>query len=95
MEMLGGLFDEQHGVRSLAGTGILQLQSNMFATVEESLEMAGAILFIWSLLKLLEERYQELRIRFSSATTDSLVDSAAPISNTVTVRTFSSAQGAR
>ena len=36
----------------------------MIPTVEESLEMAGVIIFIWALLKYIAENYKEVRFRF-------------------------------
>jgi hypothetical protein len=59
MEMVGGRYAEVHGSQNLA--------YSMIATVEESLEMAGIIVFIHALLKYLGGNVQELRIRFSSA----------------------------
>lgn len=47
MELIGGGFFEAYGVDNLA--------YSMIATVEESLEMAGVILFIWTLLKYIVE----------------------------------------
>ena len=36
----------------------------MIVTIEESLEMAGLIIFIWALLKYIAENYKEVRFRF-------------------------------
>ena len=42
LEMIGGRFAELHGTRNL--------RWSVLATVEECLEMAGVIIFIWALL---------------------------------------------
>jgi len=39
---------------------------SMIVTVEESLEMAGLIVFIWALLKYLADNYKELQIIFDA-----------------------------
>jgi hypothetical protein len=44
-------------------------------TIEESLEMAGLIIFIWALLKYLAENFGEVRFRI-----ESMVDSDSGIS---------------
>jgi hypothetical protein len=37
---------------------------SMIATIEESLEMAGLIVFIWALLKYCADKYKEVLFRF-------------------------------
>lgn len=51
IEALGGWYAEAYGGN---------LVYSMIATFEESLEMAGSILFIWALLVFMEETYQEV-----------------------------------
>lgn len=53
-EMLGGQRAETHGFKNLT--------YQLFAHLEESLEMAGIILFIHSLLRYLGEEYSEIRL---------------------------------
>jgi hypothetical protein len=36
----------------------------MIATIEESLEMAGLVVFIWALLKYCNESLKEVRVMF-------------------------------
>jgi hypothetical protein len=55
-ELIGGWYTENVGTGNLAYT--------MIVTVEEGLEMAGAITFIWALLQYLSEYYKEVNIRF-------------------------------
>jgi hypothetical protein len=67
LELFGGRFDEKYGVNELmaAGeTGLIMIQYSALATVEESLEMAGIIFFIWSLLWYLANEDAELIVRF-------------------------------
>lgn len=55
-ELIGGYYYEKlHGN--------LNLPYIMLSTVEESLEMAGAIIFIWGLLTYIADNYKEVRIR--------------------------------
>lgn len=49
-ELIGGSYDELHGSNNLA--------YNMISTVEESLEMAGLILFIYGLLTYIADNYE-------------------------------------
>ncbi len=63
LELLGGLYAEQHGENNLF--------YNFIATVEESLEMAGLILFIRSLLAYLGESAGSLMLNFKNAHTPS------------------------
>ena len=42
----------------------------IMTTVEESMEMGGAIVFIWALLSYLSEFYGEVRLRFGDSTND-------------------------
>jgi hypothetical protein len=57
-EMLGGVNAETYGRNNLTYL--------MITTVEESLEMAGVIVFIYALLGFLEDSYAEVRMRFIS-----------------------------
>ena len=56
MELIGGRFAELHGADNWTFI--------MIATVEESLEMAGVIVFIHALLAYLADNYEEVRLRF-------------------------------
>ncbi len=53
-EMLGGRYDEFHGS--------LNMTYQLFVHVEEGLEMAGVILFIFTLLRYVEENYRHISI---------------------------------
>jgi hypothetical protein len=55
-ELIGGWFAELHGTANLTYATI--------TTVEESLEMAGVIIFIWALLVYIADNYKEVRFRF-------------------------------
>ena len=54
IEMLGGRQAELHSFENLT--------YQLFAHLEESLEMAGVILFIHALLRYLAEQYPEIRL---------------------------------
>jgi hypothetical protein len=56
MELVGGWYAESHGLNTLTYATI--------TTVEEGLEMAGAIVFIRALLVYLADTYAEVRFRF-------------------------------
>jgi hypothetical protein len=56
-ELIGGAYEELYGRKNLT--------YNMLATVEESLELAGLIIFIYALLAYLAANYGEVRLRFS------------------------------
>lgn len=58
VELLAGRHAELHGQQSFA--------YSMIVTVEESLEKAGLIVFIWALLKYCADRYGDVRFRFNS-----------------------------
>jgi hypothetical protein len=58
-EMIGGWYGESHG--------IYNLPYSMISTVEESLEMAGAIVFIRALLVYIAETYKEVQIRLNTS----------------------------
>jgi len=58
VELIGGQYAELHGFESFT--------YSMIATVEESLEMAGLILFIRALLKYCAESYKEVGFRFEA-----------------------------
>ena len=57
-ELVGGRYVEMYGDQNLT--------VSLIATVEEGLEMAGIIYFIWALLKYYADNYQEVRFRFDS-----------------------------
>ncbi|MBI4396090.1 MAG: hypothetical protein HY548_03275 [Elusimicrobia bacterium] len=56
MEMIDGLYASVHGDDNLP--------YNLLVAVEESLEMAGVLIFLHALLGCLQERCQALRVRF-------------------------------
>ena len=56
VELIGGRFAELHGDQNLT--------FSMIVTVEEGLEMAGVIVFIWALLVYIADGYKEVRFRF-------------------------------
>lgn len=55
-ELIGGYYAELHGLKNLA--------YNMLTSTEESLEMAGIILFIWGLLTYLANKYKDVQFCF-------------------------------
>ena len=57
-ELIGAYYAEICGTQNMA--------YSMIVTVEESLEMAGLILFIWALLKYVADNYKELQITFDA-----------------------------
>lgn len=57
VELVGGHHAELHGEQSFG--------YSMIVTVEESLEMAGLIVFIWALLNYCADRYGDVRFRFN------------------------------
>ena len=59
MELIGGRYADVHGMENLT--------YSMMATVEESLEMTGVIIFIYALLHYIADNYQEIRIQLVSA----------------------------
>jgi hypothetical protein len=59
VEVIGGRFAVLHGKRSL--------MFSVMRHIEESLEMAGVIVFIWALLKYLADTHREVRLRFDGA----------------------------
>lgn len=62
-ELIGGRYAELYGLGNLTYV--------MLATVEESLEMAGAIIFIWALLTYIADNYKEVRIRLDGVNGES------------------------
>ena len=56
LELVGGWYAESHGKENMT--------YSMIATIEESFEMVGLILFIRELLKYFEDKYKEVRCRF-------------------------------
>jgi len=55
IENIGGYYTELYGENNLT--------YSMIATLEESLEMAGVIVFIWSLLTYISEKYKEVQFQ--------------------------------
>jgi hypothetical protein len=62
-ELVGGVVFKLRGSRDL--------MYNMVATVEESLEMAGVILFLWALMSYLADNYGEIVFRFGPTSENS------------------------
>jgi hypothetical protein len=58
VELVGSRYAEFHGGENLT--------YNIIATVEESLEMAGVIVFIYALLKYIADNYEEVRFRLDT-----------------------------
>jgi hypothetical protein len=58
LELVGGRHAEQHGRSDATFAAI--------TTVEESLEMAGVIMFVFAMLRYIESRFGTVRIRFTS-----------------------------
>jgi hypothetical protein len=58
VELIGSRHAELHGYENW--------MYSMIATLEESLEMAGLIVFIWALLKYCANNYKEVRFRFGA-----------------------------
>ena len=58
IELIEGRFDEVHGDQNLV--------SGLTATVQESMEMGGVIVFIWALLEYLHDTYGSVRLDFGS-----------------------------
>ena len=58
-ELIGGRYAELHGSHNLS--------YNMISTVEESLEMAGVIIFIRALLQYIAGKHKEVRFQFDGA----------------------------
>jgi hypothetical protein len=45
--------------------GLLNPTSVVLATLEESLELAALVLFVWALLRYLEDKHGEVQVRFA------------------------------
>ena len=58
VELIGGRYVELHSAYGL--------KYSMIVTIEEGLEMAGLIVFIWALLKHCADDYKEVRFRFDA-----------------------------
>jgi len=58
VELAGGYYAELHGTENW--------NYNLLATLEESMEMGGQIIFIWALMRYLGDNYGELRLRFAA-----------------------------
>lgn len=65
-ELIGGRYVELHGSSNLT--------YSMIATVEESLEMAGVIIFIWGLLVYIADNHKEVRFRFDRVRGEVTID---------------------
>lgn len=59
LELIGGRYAERHGSQNLT--------YSMLSTVEESLEMAGVIVFIYALLDYMSDTFADVRFGFVSA----------------------------
>jgi hypothetical protein len=59
MELVGGSYASKYGLDNF--------NFNLLSTIEESLEMLGASLFIRTLLTYISDMYNGLRLRFNSA----------------------------
>lgn len=66
VELIGGRFAELHGIRNLT--------YSMIVTVEESLEMAGVIIFIWALLVYIADNCKEVRFQFGEIRGEVMVE---------------------
>lgn len=66
LELIGGRYVELHGSQNLT--------YSMIATVEESLEMAGVIIFIWALLVYIADNHKEVRFRFDGVRGEVTID---------------------
>jgi hypothetical protein len=65
-ELIGGYYAELHGLKNLA--------YNMLTSTEESLEMAGIILFIWGLLTYIADSYKEVQFCFDECHEEVMLD---------------------
>lgn len=63
VEILGGWYGGLHGMANLT--------YSLFATVEESMEIVGVIVFIHALLEYLAGHFQEVRLRLGDAEVES------------------------
>ncbi|MGV8893577.1 MAG: hypothetical protein ACOH2K_11685 [Burkholderiaceae bacterium] len=61
LELIGGRYAELHGTHNLT--------YNIFATIEESLELAGVIIFIWALLMYIASNFKEVQFRLDGVKT--------------------------
>lgn len=58
LELVGGRYAEMYGQE--------RMMYSMIVTVEEGLEMAGLIVFIWALLNHYADRYTDVQVRFGA-----------------------------
>jgi hypothetical protein len=58
IELIGGRYAELHGEENLT--------YSMITTIEESLEIAGLIFFIWALLKYCADHHKEVQLYFKN-----------------------------
>jgi hypothetical protein len=65
-ELIGGHFAKLHGIHNFA--------YSVLTTVEESLEMAGVIFFIWGLLVYLADNYKEVQFRLNEFRGEVILD---------------------
>ena len=65
-ELIGGYYAELHGLKNLA--------YNMLTSTEESLEMAGIILFIWGLLTYIADSYKDVQFCFDECSGEIIPD---------------------
>ena len=66
LELIGGRYDELYGIHNL--------NYSCLVTIEEGLEMAGSIVFIWSLLAYIANEHREVRLRFGGVRGDVAAD---------------------
>jgi hypothetical protein len=64
------------GARHAELFGIKNLTYRILSTVEESLEMAGVIIFIWALMVYLADNFREIRLRFEGVSFASAISRA-------------------
>lgn len=66
VELIGGRYAALHGENWIY---------KVISTVEESLEMAGIIVFIWALLEYIADHYKEVRFQFETVREGIAIDS--------------------
>jgi hypothetical protein len=74
--VVGALGFEMIGARHAELFGIKNLTYRILSTVEESLEMAGVIIFIWALMVYLADNFREIRLRFEGVSFASAISRA-------------------
>lgn len=68
IELIGGYYVETHGLLDLYLQGLVNVHTWIYniiiVTVEEFMEMAGTIVFIWALLKFVSEEHKSVQLEF-------------------------------